>query len=448
MFGFKKLKRYLRDPYFALGCDLIHKHPNWMSDEFFLRTQWRFFMGTKLNLKNPKTFNEKLQWLKIHDHNPLYTTLVDKLLVKEWIAAKIGSQYVIPTLAVWESAEDIDISKLPDQFVLKCNHDSGSVVICKEKSSFDLDAARKKLAEALKRNWYDEYREWAYKNVKPCVFAEAYMEDRDLGEIPDYKIFTFSGEPKIIQVDFDRFKAHKRNLYDTAWNYIEAKIQFPNDPNTTIDKPKALQELLELSKKISKGITHVRTDFYIINEKIYFGEMTFYHGAGYEQFSPRELGEYFGNYIQLSDNQSFKGGVVVGDGFVLFLHTEYRNVFSGLRDYKFFCFDGKPELMYIANDKSEYATTDFFDMDFNHLDIQMKDPNALVIPEKPRRFEEMKRIAAILSENIPEVRIDFYETSNGLYFGEYTFYHSAGYADVHPREWNVRLGNMIKLPVK
>lgn len=446
---FRKLKRYLRDLYYEIGYDMLRLSPNLMSDKWWLSTVWKKYYGYKLDWGNPKTYNEKLQWLKLYDHNPLYTTLVDKLRVKDWVAEKIGAQYIIPTLAVWESAEDIDISQLPDQFVLKCNHDSGSVVICKDKSTFDLDAAREKLRKALKHNYYWVAREWIYKHVKPCVFAEAYMEDSDLGEIPDYKIFTFSSEPKIIQVDFDRFKAHKRNLYDTAWNYIEAKIQFPNDPCTMIDKPKALQELLELSRKIYKGITHVRTDYYLINENIYFGEMTFYHGAGYEQFSPRALGKCLGECIQLPYNQHFMwGGVIVGDGFVLFLHTEFRNVFSGLRDYKFFCFNGKPELMYIANDKSEYPTTDFFDMDFNHLDIRMKDPNALVIPEKPLYFEEMKRIAAILSENIPEVRIDFYETSNGLYFGEYTFYHSAGYAEVHPKEWSIRLGNMIKLPKK
>lgn len=151
---FKKIKRYLADPYWALGCDLIKKHPNWMSDEFYIRTLWRMVMGYKLDLKNPKTFNEKLQWLKLYDHNPLYTTLVDKLRVKDWVAEKIGAQYVIPTLAVWESAEDIDISKLPDQFVLKCNHDSGSVVICKDKATFNFVAAKEKLGKALQHNFY------------------------------------------------------------------------------------------------------------------------------------------------------------------------------------------------------------------------------------------------------------------------------------------------------
>ena len=446
---FKKIRRYFSDPYWALGCDMIKSHPQWMSDEFYIRTLWRMVMGYKLDLKNPKTFNEKLQWLKLYDHNPLYTTLVDKLRVKDWVAEKIGAQYVIPTLAVWEKAEDIDISNLPNQFVLKCNHDSGSVVICKDKANFDLVAAKEKLGNALQHNFYWDAREWAYKHVKPCIFAEVYMEDNDSGEIPDDKIFTFSGEPQIIQVDFDRFKAHKRNLYDIAWNYIEAKIQFPNDPSTTIDKPKALQELLDLSKKISKGRAQVRTDFYLINEKIYFGEMTFYHGAGYEQFVPSELGEYFGGYIQLPDSHRFaRGGVIVADGFVLFLHTEFRNVFSGLRDYKFFCFNGKPEIMYIGNDGAkltgEETTTDFFDMNFNHLDMRMKDPNAIDVPAKPRYFEDMKNMAIILSQDIPHVRLDFYETSKGIYFGEYTFYHSAGYAEIYPKEWSYKLANMIK----
>lgn len=303
MFGIKKIRRYLRDPKFALGCDLIQKHPNWMSDKFYIETEWRIVMGYKLDLKNPKTFNEKLQWLKLYDHNPLYTTLVDKLRVKDCVAEKIGAQYVIPTLAVWESAEDIDISQLPDQFVLKCNHDSGSVVICKEKSTLDLNAAKEKLSKALQYNWYSEHREWAYKNVKPYIFAEAYMVDQKMNDLPDYKIFTFNGDPKIIQVDFDRFVDHKRNLYDTEWNFIDATILYPSSKDRVFDKPKVLDEMLKLSKWLSSGIRHVRVDFYIINNKIYFGEMTFYHEAGLGQFSSNDLGEYMGGLIQLSDGQ-------------------------------------------------------------------------------------------------------------------------------------------------
>ena len=296
---FRKLRRYLSDPYFALGCDLIHKHPNWMSDEFFIRTEFRIVMGYKLDLKNPKTFNEKLQWLKLYDRNPLYTTLVDKVKVKEWVAKKIGEKYILPTLAIWERAEDIDISQLPNEFVLKCNHDSGSVIICKDKSKFDLVAAKEKLGNALQYNWYLEHREWAYKNVKPCIYAEPYVVDEKTGDLPDYKFFNFEGEPRMIQVDFDRFTNHKRNLYDTAWNFLEASIKYPFDRNRVFDKPTVLDELLNLSRKLSKGIKHVRTDFYLINDHIYFGEMTFYHGAGYDSFSSNELRECMGEWILL-----------------------------------------------------------------------------------------------------------------------------------------------------
>lgn len=296
---FKKIKRYLADPYWALGCDLIKKHPNSMSDEFYIRTLWRMVMGYKLDLKNPKTFNEKLQWLKLYDHNPLYTILVDKLRVKDWVAEKIGAQYVIPTLAVWETADDIDISQLPNQFVLKCNHDSGSVVICKDKTTFDLDAAKEKLGKTLKHNFYWEAREWAYKYVKPCVLAEVYMNDESHDELLDYKVFTFSGKPRMIQVDFGRFTSHKRNLYDNSWNFINASIQYPNDANTMIEKPKVLDEILGLAQTLSEGLIHVRVDFYLINNKIYFGEMTFYHGGGYESFSHDELALYMGSHIVL-----------------------------------------------------------------------------------------------------------------------------------------------------
>lgn len=297
---FRKIKRYLKDPKFALGCDLIKKHSNWMSDRFFIETEWQMLMGYKLNLKSPKTFNEKLQWLKLYDRNPLYTKLVDKVLVKDWVAEKIGAEYIIPTLAVWERAEDIDISQLPDQFVLKCNHDSGSIVICKDKSTFDLAAAKKKLCKALQYNWYSEHREWAYKNVKPCIFAETYMEDQRTNDLPDYKIFTFNGEPKIIQLDFDRFIDHKRNLYDIEWNFIEATILYPSCKERSFDKPKVLEEMLNLSKQLSDEIRHVRVDFYLINDKIYFGEMTFYHGAGLELFTPSTFGQKMGDLISLS----------------------------------------------------------------------------------------------------------------------------------------------------
>lgn len=301
---FKKLRRYLRDPKFALGCDLIQKHPSWMSDKFYIETEWRMVMGYKLDLKNPKTFNEKLQWLKLYDRNPLYTMLVDKLRVKDWVAEKIGAQYVIPTLAVWESAEDIDISQLPNQFVLKCNHDSGSVVICKDKATFDLNAAVEKLSKALQYNWYMEHREWAYKNVVPCVFAEPYLEDSISLDIPDYKFFCFNGVAKFLFVATERLNRNvevKFDFFDLEFNHIPVINGHPNAvfPPT---KPSCFDKMINLSKLISKDIPQVRCDFYEINGEVFFCELTFYHFAGLVPFNPSSYDEYFGSLIILPNN--------------------------------------------------------------------------------------------------------------------------------------------------
>lgn len=303
---FKKLRRYLRDPKFALGCDLIQKHPNWMSDKFYVETEWRIVMGYKLDLKNPKTFNEKLQWLKLYDHNPLYTTLVDKLRVKDWVAEKIGPQYVIPTLAVWEKAEDIDISQLPNQFVLKCNHDSGGVIVCKDKSLFDLNSAKEKLNAALNYNYYLHHREWVYKNVKPCVFAEAYMEDTILQDLPDYKFFCFDGVVKALFIATERGSNEtetKFDFFDINFNHIDVTNGHPN-ANVLPRKPISFDKMMKLSSDLSKNIPQVRCDFYEVNGHPYFGELTFYHWGGMVPFNPVSYDEYLGSLVQLPIEKS------------------------------------------------------------------------------------------------------------------------------------------------
>lgn len=302
---FKKIKRYLSDPYWALGCDLIKKYPKWMSDEFYIRTLWRMVMGYKLDLMNPKTFNEKLQWLKLYDHNPLYTILVDKLRVKEWVAEKIGAQYIIPTLAVWEKAEDIDISNLPEQFVLKCNHDSGSVIVCKDKTKFDIDATKKKLGIALKHNFYWEGREWPYKNVKSCIFAEPYMEDETLQDLPDYKFFSFDGVVKVLFIATERGSNEaetKFDFFDVNFNHIKVKNGHPN-ADILPKKPNSFDEMLKLSSTLSENIPHVRCDFYEVNGHPYFGELTFYHWGGMVPFEPIEWDYKFGDWIDISKNR-------------------------------------------------------------------------------------------------------------------------------------------------
>ncbi len=298
---FKKLRRYLRNPYIALGDDLVYKYPQCMSDKFFLKTLWRRAMGYSLDLKNPKTFNEKLQWLKLYDHNPLYTTLVDKYLVKEWVAEKIGEQYIIPTLAKYDSVEEIDINQLPDQFVLKCNHDSGSVIICTNKSSFDIEMAKKKLQFYLDRDFYSLAREWPYKNVKRCIIAEQFMKDDRSGDLRDYKFFAFNGETKALFIASDRQAKNeetKFDFFDMNFTHLPITNGHPNS-SVEVERPIMFDKMWKLANILSQGIPQVRVDFYEVNGKIYFGEMTLYHWGGMVPFEPRCWDEKFGGWITL-----------------------------------------------------------------------------------------------------------------------------------------------------
>lgn len=272
---------------------------NWISDEHYLRLLYWLTFKRKLDLNNPRTFNEKLQWLKLHDRQPEYIAMVDKYEAKKYVADKIGGEYIIPTLGIWNKFDDIDFDKLPDQFVLKCTHDSGGLVIVKDKNKLNKALAKKKIERCLKRNFYWYGREWPYKNVRPRIIAEKYMTDESGFELKDYKIFNFSGEPKLIHVDYDRFIEHKRNLYTTDWKYIEGSIEFPNDSNHQIERPKQLKKMLDLAHTLSAGIPHVRTDFYCIDDKIFFGELTFFHGSGFENFTPESLGNEMGKWIKL-----------------------------------------------------------------------------------------------------------------------------------------------------
>ena len=272
-----------------------------MSDEKFIKMKYKQVRGENLNLQTPHTFNEKIQYLKLYDRDPLYTKLVDKYEVRNFIKNKIGEEYLIPLLGVWNNFDEIDFSKLPDQFVLKCTHDSGGVIICTDKRSFNIKEAKKKIEKCLKTNYYYKGREWPYKNVKPRIIAEEYMVDESGTELKDYKIFNFNGTPKLIEVDFGRFTQHKRNIYDINWNYIDLCIEYPNDKSVNICKPQNLDIMLECAKKLSIGFPFLRTDFYNINGKLYFGEITLYHGSGLEKITPIKYEKILGDWIELSN---------------------------------------------------------------------------------------------------------------------------------------------------
>lgn len=275
---------------------------NWMSDETYIRLVFKATFGYELDLNNPKTFSEKLQWLKLYNRRPEYTMMVDKYRVREYIREKIGDEYLIPLLNVWGSVEEIDFDKLPNQFVLKCNHDQGSVVICKDKAHFDIDAAKQKLARKLKRNHYWSIREWPYKNVKPCIICEQYMQD-DGGkeELSDYKVLCFNGEPKLIEVHRGRFGGgHTQDFYDTDWKktvYNQPDVPMSDE---VMDKPVFADEILGLSRMLSAGIPHVRVDWYYTNGHLYFSELTFFDASGFDPFADDQDAE-IGSWLVLPE---------------------------------------------------------------------------------------------------------------------------------------------------
>lgn len=274
-----------------------------LGDSRCLEIQYKATMGKKLNLKDPKTFNEKLQWLKLYDRQPQYSQMVDKYAAKEYVADKIGAQYIIPTLGVYNRFEEINFDELPNQFVLKCTHDSGSYAICKDKKSFDFEKAKKKLNKALSTNYYYSNGEWPYKNVPPRIIAEKFLDDN--GHVPvDYKIYCFNGEPYKVMLCLDRDKDEPTKFYsfDFQWNLLRHNIRGKNAPEGfTLPKPQTLNLMYESAKTLSRGIPFVRVDFYDLNGRMYFGEMTFYPDSGFDSGILPEIDDLYGSMIDLKN---------------------------------------------------------------------------------------------------------------------------------------------------
>ena len=276
--------------------EVLERYNEIINDEKYLSYMYEFKTGEKLDLIAPKTFNSKLQWLKMHGKYDIYTKLVDKSEVKSIVAEVIGEEYIIPTIGIWDSFEKIDFETLPDRFILKCTHDSGSALICHDKKTFDYESAKLMFKRALHTNLYWITREMPYKNVRPRIIAEPLLENSDGGELKDYKVFSFNGEPQIIQVDYDRFTNHTRAMYSTNWDYLGFSTEYTLHKQEE-PKPEKLEKILELTRKLSKDMDHTRVDFYIVGNNIYFGELTFFHGSGYEKFSDEYLNERMGAMI-------------------------------------------------------------------------------------------------------------------------------------------------------
>lgn len=280
---------------------ILYRVGGCLPDKLYL--QWIYYLetGNHLDLQNPQRYNEKLQWFKLYDHNPLYTTLVDKYAVKDYVTKLVGSEYVVPCLGVWNRAEDLEWDKLPNQFVLKTNHDSGNngVFICKDKAKIDKGKWIRRINQSLSRDTSIPGREWPYKNVKRCVFAEQYLEDAT-GELRDYKFFCFDGEVKYLFIATERQSGGevKFNYFDADFNDLGIVQHHPMS-DKPIEKPKMFEQMKELAARLSKGIPEVRVDLYEVNGQIYFGEYTFFHHGGVVPFHPDKWDYIFGANIQL-----------------------------------------------------------------------------------------------------------------------------------------------------
>lgn len=287
---------------------MLHRF-SWLfpNDERYLKLYYKYIMGQPLDLETPKTFNAKQQWLKLYNRKDIYTTMADKVAVKDYVAGIIGPEYVIPTLKVWKKPGDIDFDSLPDQFVLKTNNDGGcnGVVVCKDKARLDRKKALKELRHSFYfRNPYLKAREWPYKNIKKCVFAEKYMEDSRLKELRDYKIYCFSGAPKIFLLVSGRGSQAKANFdyYDEYFRHLD--LQQGNTPAPVPpEKPESFDEMIRLAGILSQDIPFVRVDFYEVDGHPYFGEFTFFDSGGTAAFQPEEWDDILGSWIQLPPRQ-------------------------------------------------------------------------------------------------------------------------------------------------
>lgn len=285
-----------------LVTKLLQRYPFLCSDSFFIKLFYRERMGIHLNIKEPKTYNEKLNWLKLHYREPIMTTLVDKYEVKKYVSEKIGKQYIIPTYGVWDSFDEINFDKLPNQFVLKTTHDGGGVVICHNKNEFDISSAKNKLNKHLKKNHFNHAREWPYKNVKPRIIAEELLIDTALNELRDYKFFCFNGEPKLMSLYLNRQSNEptRRSFFNMDFEPYEFyQVGIPYLIEEKLPKPQEFDKMIELAAILSGGFPHVRVDFYNVNGQIFFGELTFYHASGTSRFIPNEWDRKIGDWLVL-----------------------------------------------------------------------------------------------------------------------------------------------------
>jgi len=443
-------KRYLIDKDYRFSVNHSLNLYKYMSDEKFIKRMFKIRMGYDLDLNNPQTFNEKLQWLKLYDRKPEYIQMVDKYEAKKYVTSVIGEEYIIPTLGVWERFEDIDFDALPKQFVLKCTHDSGGLVICRDKSSFNKNEARKLINKSLKRNYFWNGREWPYKNVKPRIMAEKYMEDDFFNkkEFRNYKFFEFDGVSKALYLD-KKFndKSTEADYFDIKLNYLNISNVYPASYDLQIKNEK-LGKMKRLTEELLKVNPDLSVDFFEVNGCAYFGEITFTQWTGIIPYSPESWDTTLGRWIKVPEEYG-AGYTLISDGYVLLLHKKAP---AGLIDYKFFCFSGTPRLLYISKGMENHSTAEisFYGMDGKEKDFHRSDYKPYHNAVIPQNFNELRDKAQQLASSVdcPFTRIDMYSINNKVYFSEITFTPCGGFLPFYPKTADLELGRYIKLPIE
>lgn len=301
-----KVKKAAKNPLAVAILLLGFEKFKFISDKMYISVMYKYYIGKKLNLENPRTFNEKLQWLKLYNRKDVYTIMVDKYKVRDYVSKKIGEEHLIPLLGAWDRVDEIDFDALPNEFVIKCNHNSGTgMCICKNKVSLNIENVKKGLQKGLRENYYYLGREWPYKNVKRKIIAEKFMVDESGCELKDYKVLCFNGEPKLIQLHQGRFTTHQsQDYYDMNWNKTDisqGKVAGFGCSDKTVPKPSCFNEMIQFSRILSKGIPQVRIDWYIINDQLYFGEITFFDGCGFDGFDDPNDDVKLGSWIDLQN---------------------------------------------------------------------------------------------------------------------------------------------------
>ena len=291
--------KYLSDADYRFMFNAAKGKYNQIPDKEYLQKMFRAKMGKELDLENPQTFNEKMQWLKLYYHLPEFTVMADKYSVRDYLAKKIGTQYSVPLLGVWDSPDQIDTGVLPNQFVLKTTHGCGGMFICRDKHEFDIEKAKKTLRGTFYKNYFNYMREWPYKDIQPRVIAEQYMQNGEERNLKVYKVLNFNGVPRIIQtIQNDKTPDESIDYFDTEWNILELRQNYPNSKVPT-PRPATLEKMLELSATCSEGIPFLRTDWYEVNGEVFFSEFTFYSDAGMEPFYPSKWDAILGDWITL-----------------------------------------------------------------------------------------------------------------------------------------------------